>query len=106
MTIQFGVNNYADWRKYAAAVVRQPNYISAKNVTISEKFCIFTADFTMKSRSVMPRLAVENLRNFQMLRKREHDGFTHKRGLFAISGNKVFSGPSTEEVVFQRHASC
>ena len=53
----------------------------------------------------MPRLAVENLRNFQMLRKREHDGFTHKRGLFAISRNKVFSGPSTEEVVYQCHAS-
>ena len=53
----------------------------------------------------MSRLAVENLRNFQMLRKREHDGFTHKRGLFAISRNKVFSGPSTEEVVYQCHAS-
>lgn len=36
---------------------------------------------------------------------REHDGFAHKRGLFAISRNKVFSGPSTEEVVYQCHTS-
>ena len=80
----------------AAAVVRQPyrpmgqfhpraiglshwgsrNTYQQKNITISENCCIFTADFRMKSRSVMPRLAVENLRIFQLLRKREHDGFT------------------------------
>ena len=97
--MQIGVNMRLPW--YDSRTTYQQ-----KTITISEKFCIFIADFTMKSRSVMPRLAVENLRNFQMLRKREHGGFTHKRGLFAISGNKVFSGPSTEEVVFQCHASC
>ena len=32
-----------------------------KPIAISENSCIFTADFKVKSRSVMPRLAVENL---------------------------------------------
>ena len=81
MTKQFGGNNYSFFM-IAAAVVRQPYnptgqflprvvglpHVAAathinKNITISKKYCIFTADFKVKSRSVMPRLAVENLRN-------------------------------------------
>ena len=46
------------------------------NLAASEKVRIFASDFNSEiNEALYLRLAVENLRNFQLLRKQEYNGF-------------------------------